>query len=343
MLWKVFKGDPLDNTIPYRKWFRWIESNMNWHHTDFEDNINKNIWIVGLMDGKAGTWYNPRAEYTKKYFQVDEWNPIVSAMEERFLNIHEEWKALGNMRELKFKGDIESYLMDIETFNYKVYLVSISWRTLPPNWPSSDWPPPDWMRPDWPASHWPAPDWPAWDWPAPYWSPPDWPASNWLLPDRLPPDWPSPNTPPISNNHGLQVHLQSHSSSALKCISNVARFCPLSASPISLNHGLQVHLEAPKITEWWNSGALRAFKQNTWERAVLPEGESQEAGEWIWMVTRPWWTAQITMINEASARVCKETHKVAWIYGSSAWLVLLHYPHISVCPQPASPCQIECW
>jgi len=38
------------------------------------------------MDGKAGTWYDARAEYMKKYFKVDEWNPFVSVMEERFLN-----------------------------------------------------------------------------------------------------------------------------------------------------------------------------------------------------------------------------------------------------------------
>jgi hypothetical protein len=31
----------------------------------------------------------------KKYFKVDEWNPFVSAMEERFLDRQEERKALG--------------------------------------------------------------------------------------------------------------------------------------------------------------------------------------------------------------------------------------------------------
>jgi hypothetical protein len=82
------------------------------------------------MDGKAGTWYDARGEYMKKYFKVDEWNPFVSAMEERFLDRQEERKALGKMRELKYKGDIESYLMDMETLNYKVCLVGTPWRTL---------------------------------------------------------------------------------------------------------------------------------------------------------------------------------------------------------------------
>jgi hypothetical protein len=103
---------------------------MKWHHTDFKDDIDKIIWIRGVMDGKAGTWYNARAEYRKKYFKVDEWNPFVSAMEERFINRQEERKALGKMRELKYKGDIESYLTDMETLNYKVGLVGTPWRTL---------------------------------------------------------------------------------------------------------------------------------------------------------------------------------------------------------------------
>jgi hypothetical protein len=44
-------------------------------------------------------------------------------MEVRFLDRQEERKALGKMREFKYKGDIESYLTDIETLNYKVCLV----------------------------------------------------------------------------------------------------------------------------------------------------------------------------------------------------------------------------
>ena len=34
------------------------------------------------------------------------------------------------MRELKYQGDIESYLTDMETLNYKVCLVGTPWRTL---------------------------------------------------------------------------------------------------------------------------------------------------------------------------------------------------------------------
>jgi hypothetical protein len=34
------------------------------------------------------------------------------------------------MRELKYKGDIESYLTDMEMLNYKVCLVGTPWRTL---------------------------------------------------------------------------------------------------------------------------------------------------------------------------------------------------------------------
>jgi hypothetical protein len=82
------------------------------------------------MDGKAGSWYDARADYMKKYFKVDEWNPIVSAMQERHLDRREERKALGNLRELKYKGDIESYLTDMEMLNYQVCVEGTLWRIL---------------------------------------------------------------------------------------------------------------------------------------------------------------------------------------------------------------------
>jgi len=82
------------------------------------------------MDGKAGTWHDARAEDMEKYFIVDEWNPFVSAMEERFLDRQEERNALDKMRELNYKRDIESYLTDMETLYVKVGLMGTPWRTL---------------------------------------------------------------------------------------------------------------------------------------------------------------------------------------------------------------------
>jgi len=65
-----------------------------------------------------------------------------------------------------------------------------------------------------------------------------------LPPELPPPDWPPPSTPPISLGHGLQVHLDTRSITASKCISKLGRFRP----PNSLNHDLEVHLQTPSIT-----------------------------------------------------------------------------------------------
>jgi len=53
---------------------------------------------------------------------------------------------------------------------------------------------------------------------------------------------------PISHDKGLQIHLQTHSIVAYKCVSKVARSWPPIASPNSLDHCLQVHLQTPLIT-----------------------------------------------------------------------------------------------
>jgi len=92
-----------------------------------------------------------------------------------------------------------------------------------------------------------------------------------LPPELPPPDRPPPNTPPISLHQGLQVHLQTRSITASKCISKLARLWPTISlehvlyvrtimalkciykvtwlqPPSSHNHGLQVHLQTRLIT-----------------------------------------------------------------------------------------------
>jgi len=51
-------------------------------------------------------------------------------MEERFPDSQAEQTTLGQMRELRDKDDIDDYLMDMETLNYKVCLVGTPWMTL---------------------------------------------------------------------------------------------------------------------------------------------------------------------------------------------------------------------
>jgi hypothetical protein len=57
-----------------------------------------------------------------------------------------------------------------------------------------------------------------------------------------------PSTRPNSLDYGLQVHLQTSSIAASKCISKVARSRPPIASPILLDRGLQVHLQTRSST-----------------------------------------------------------------------------------------------
>jgi len=57
-----------------------------------------------------------------------------------------------------------------------------------------------------------------------------------------------PSASPNSIDHGLQVHLSVHSSSASKCISKLDRSRPPSAALSSLDLGLQVHLQTRSIT-----------------------------------------------------------------------------------------------
>jgi len=68
------------------------------------------------------------------------------------------------------------------------------------------------------------------------------------LPSRLIPELQPPSTSPISLERGLQVHLQTRSITASRCISHLAPSWPPSASPNSHDHSLQVYLQPCSIT-----------------------------------------------------------------------------------------------
>jgi len=143
--------------------------------------------------------------------------------------------------------------------------------------------------------------------------------NQWIESPRLlglphkqrPPDWPPPSTPPISFDHSLQVHLQTHSIMFSKSISTLGWLRPPNASPKSLDHGHQLHPETGtivalkgisivarlvppivsattldpglgvhlcihSITVWWHAGAGR---QTAHHQHCAPPGM---ATEWNW-------------------------------------------------------------
>jgi len=73
-----------------------------------------------------------------------------------------------------------------------------------------------------------------------------------LHPELLPPYSLSPSTPPLSLDHGLQVHLEPFSLTASWCISKLAQSQPPSIPPNWLHYALQIHPQSRSITasEW---------------------------------------------------------------------------------------------
>ena len=84
------------------------------------------------------------------------------------------------------------------------------------------------------------------------------------LPSYLPSNQPPPSTSPISLDHSLEVHVQTGSVIASKCISEFTQSQHLSTTPILLNHGLKAHQWATsipisnciiKFARWWRQSA----------------------------------------------------------------------------------------
>jgi hypothetical protein len=60
MLQRVFKEDPLYDTLSYRKWLHSVKDYIQWHCTDFMDDNDGIIWVGGVMDTQAEAWYDSR-------------------------------------------------------------------------------------------------------------------------------------------------------------------------------------------------------------------------------------------------------------------------------------------
>jgi len=99
--------------------------------------------------------------------------------------------------------------------------------------------------------------------------PPDRKPPDQVPYDQLPTDRQPSNTPSISNEHGLQMLLETPSISAFKFISKHTWSWLPSPSSILLDYGLQVHIKVPIIAVCGNGGALMPSNGNPWERAVL--------------------------------------------------------------------------
>jgi hypothetical protein len=123
----VFKGDKKDPKEIYRRWIRSVERYLQYFREEFHDDIDKIIWVGGLLEDKALAWYDNREEDMKKFFQVDNWKSFTSTMEERFVDKQEEEKSLRRMNDLKYTGDIEDYLTKMETLNFRVCLSGTSY------------------------------------------------------------------------------------------------------------------------------------------------------------------------------------------------------------------------
>jgi hypothetical protein len=141
------------------------------------------------------------------------------------------------------------------------------------------------------------------------------PPPDHLPPVRLPSNQPPtdllpPNPALMSNEHGLQMLLETPSISDFKFISKHTWSWPPSLSPILLGYGLLVHLKVPMVAVCGNSGALMAANGNLWERAVLARRSALEEGERLQRGTQPWGTTWIGCIYAGPARVCEEPNKL---------------------------------
>ncbi|KAF8532825.1 hypothetical protein BDD12DRAFT_901557 [Trichophaea hybrida] len=116
MLWQfTFRGENVVTRDVGRKVLQWVDK-----FKEIGD------IIVQYHPGHAALPWAGFRFLLKVKFRHDATNPC--SMQERLMDTEEEKESLCKMNDLQYKGDIQDYLVRMETLNYHVCLSGIAWQ-----------------------------------------------------------------------------------------------------------------------------------------------------------------------------------------------------------------------
>lgn len=113
--------DIFDGTfVEFRTWWERTKEYLHMNAPSVPTDKIK-IQIVGtFMKGGALAWYQTRKRSMKTKKRADSWKSFKAAVVERFTDHMEKTKDWRRMKKLEYKGDIQTYLADLEEINSRV-------------------------------------------------------------------------------------------------------------------------------------------------------------------------------------------------------------------------------
>ena len=107
-------------------WWESVESYMDVHKRNFEDDSGRIGWVGSLYTDTALEWHQKRRRQIKKLGAMDSWSGYVTALTERFTDPARSQRDFKAMRELKYTDDISEYITKLQELNH-----SVGWSGVP--------------------------------------------------------------------------------------------------------------------------------------------------------------------------------------------------------------------
>ena len=106
----IYNGE---RTTKFRPWWQAVEGFFR-YHSDSQDH-EKIAFVGSRLEGKALEWHQERERLMGNN---DTWAAYSQEMEEHYADRAEEANAYKELEELKYKGDIQAYMIALRALNH---------------------------------------------------------------------------------------------------------------------------------------------------------------------------------------------------------------------------------
>ncbi|KAK4220419.1 hypothetical protein QBC38DRAFT_462666, partial [Podospora fimiseda] len=104
----------------FKPWWMKVEAYIETYETSFATDQQKINWVGSLLIDHAAIFHQNRVKQTRLLGLQDNWTIFVEAITKRFTNPAAEHVAFRKMKELKYKGDTQAYITELQDLNEDV-------------------------------------------------------------------------------------------------------------------------------------------------------------------------------------------------------------------------------
>lgn len=124
---ETFDGEDL--TV-FRGWWRSVEEYLHIKRARFHDDLDKIYFLGSLLKKRARSWHQARQSDMERLRVSDNWKGYSDALKEQFIDKQEDRRDLQRMKQLRYNGNIDDYMLRLKELNGRVNAQGLQFQDL---------------------------------------------------------------------------------------------------------------------------------------------------------------------------------------------------------------------